>query len=185
MVEALRWTGYFSFKPLPERASRGRKSCKEKQRYLNSGSCRERGEWWKSICGGGGHTRRRFHSPQSSQFLRISLPGRSCISECLLSPEPHFSISGAGLRQTVKWTESDGTARQNLNVTFWTRLPKRFSVDQRITDLHERNTAEDESGLLAGLKHQVVQQFNYLIIDFDHLKRTALRAFFTLHEMLF
>lgn len=58
-------------------------------------------------------------------------------------------------------------------------------MDQKITDLYERNTAEDKSGLLAGLKHQVVQQFNYLIIDFDHLKRTALRAFFTLHEMLF
>lgn len=58
-------------------------------------------------------------------------------------------------------------------------------MDQRITDLYERNTAEEKSGLLADLKHQVVQQFNYLIIDFDHLKSTALCSLLTLHEMLF
>lgn len=183
MVEALRWTGYFSFKPLRERASRGRKSCKEKQQYINSGSCRERGEWWKSICGGGRHQGRRFHSPQSSQFLRISLPGRCCISKCLLSRATLFHIwSRTWTNSEVDWIGWDSEAESKCHFLYKT-VPKRFSVDQRITDLYERNTVEERGGLLAGLKHQVVPQFNYLIIDFDHLKSTALYSLLTLHEM--
>lgn len=180
MVEALRWTGYFSFKPLPEWASRGRKSCKEKQQYINSGSCRERGEWWKSICGGGRHQGRRF---QSSQFLRISLPGHCCISKCLLSRAILFHIwSRIWTNSEVGWIGRDNTTESKCHFLNKT-VPKRFLVDQRITDLYEGSTAE-EKWFIGRFKTSSSPTSKCLIIDFDHLDSTASYSLFTLHEML-
>lgn len=35
------------------------------------------------------------------------------------SPGPYSSISGPGFGQTVKWTESDGAATPNLNLSIY------------------------------------------------------------------
>ena len=51
-----------------------------------------------------------------------SLDAAAAAALSAFSPGPYSSISGPGLGQTVKWTESDGTAAPNPNLVIMDKL---------------------------------------------------------------